>query len=113
MAKASGDVSRTVCANTIQENERRLREALDLIKNQVLRHGGLPRPFISFSPSRNYLHLAPHRPIYIIPMFFMHCLLTYISHVSVCPAFSRGKVELSRILTNFLTSSIKLWKRAR
>ncbi|KAL6250904.1 hypothetical protein P5V15_003263 [Pogonomyrmex californicus] len=32
MAKASGDVSRTVCANTVQQNERRLREAR--IRNQ-------------------------------------------------------------------------------
>ncbi|KAL6436354.1 hypothetical protein ACFW04_004707 [Cataglyphis niger] len=36
MARASNDVSRIVCANTIQENKKRLLEAR--IKNQVLRH---------------------------------------------------------------------------
>lgn len=35
MARAGGDVSRIVCANTIQQNDRRLREAR--IKNQVYR----------------------------------------------------------------------------
>lgn len=41
MARASNDVSRIVCANTIQENDRRLCEAR--LKNQVLRHRGGPR----------------------------------------------------------------------
>lgn len=44
MARASSDVSRAVCANTIQANERKLREAR--IKNQVLRHRAVPPIFL-------------------------------------------------------------------
>lgn len=83
MAKASSDVSRAVCANTIQENEKRLHEALDLIKNQVLRHRGgslICVPFIPFSLPKNFLHPAAtsrFSSIYIMPYYSIMWYIIY------------------------------------
>lgn len=64
MARASNDVSRIVCANTIQENKKRLLEAR--IKNQVLRHKVILSIYFTTFRNREISNDQRYHSVYVL-----------------------------------------------